>query len=63
MQRLHISKDEVVFIGGDIFKGGNNYVAIEMGIEYTQVKDPEETKDWIRKHFNSNQELSQNKTA
>lgn len=48
MKRIHISKDDVVFVGDAIFKGGNDYAAIEMGLDYVQVKDHEETKNWIR---------------
>jgi len=48
MKRLHISKDDVIYIGNNIFKGGSDYAAIEMGLVYTQVKDPEDTKGWIR---------------
>lgn len=48
MKRLHISKDDVVFVGDAIFKGGNDYVAIEMGLDHVLVKDHEETKTWIR---------------
>jgi phosphomannomutase len=48
MKRLHISKDDVVYVGDAIFKGGNDYAAVEMGLDYVQVRDIEETKDWIR---------------
>jgi phosphomannomutase len=48
MKRLHISKDDVIYIGDTIFKGGNDYAAVEMGLDYIQVRDIEETKNWIR---------------
>lgn len=48
MKRLHISKDDVVYVGDAIFKGGNDYAAVEMGLDRIQVKDHEETKTWIR---------------
>lgn len=47
MKRLHISKDDVVYVGNSIFRGGNDYAAVEMGLEYVQVQNPEETKKWI----------------
>lgn len=48
MKRLHVSKDDVVYIGPSIFKGGEGYVAIEMGLEYVQVNGVEDTKGFIR---------------
>ena len=48
MKRLHISKDDVVYVGNSIFRGGNDYAAVEMGLEYVQVQNPEHTKNWIR---------------
>ena len=48
MKRLHISKDDVTFVGTAIFKGGSNYVAIEMGLDHIEVSDHEQTRRWIR---------------
>lgn len=48
MGRLHISKDDVIYVGNAIFKGGSDYVAVEMGLDHVPVKDPEDTKKWIR---------------
>jgi phosphomannomutase len=48
MKRLHISKDDVVYVGDTIFKGGNDYAAVEMGLDYVQIHDVDETKNWIR---------------
>lgn len=48
IKRLHISKDDIVYIGDAIFKGGNDYVAIELGLDFVKVQDPEDTKKWIR---------------
>lgn len=48
MKRLHASKDDVLFIGTNISKNNSNYVAVEMGLSYTQVKDCEDTKRMIR---------------
>lgn len=57
MKRLHVSKDDVIFVGNEIFKGGNDYAAVEMGLEHFSVKDPEETKTWIRKMLDSSAAL------
>lgn len=48
MKKLRVSKDDVIYVGDEIFKGGGDYAAIEMGLVYVQVKDPEDTKVWIR---------------
>ena len=48
MKRLHISKDDVIYIGNAIFKGGDDYAAVEMGLDNVPVQDPEDTKKWIR---------------
>lgn len=48
MKKIRASKDELIYVGDSIYKGGSDYAAIEMGLNYVQVKDPEETKTWIR---------------
>ena len=48
MKKLRVSKDDVVYVGDEIVKGGSDYAAIEMGLVYVQVRDPEDTKSWIR---------------
>lgn len=48
MKKIRASKDDLVYIGNAIYKGGSDYAAIEMGLVYSQVKDPEDTKNWIR---------------
>jgi HAD superfamily hydrolase (TIGR01484 family) len=48
MKRLHVSKDDVLFVGSKIVKGNTNYVAVEMGLNYVQVNDCEDTKKLIR---------------
>ena len=52
IKRLHLSKDDIIYVGNSIFKGGEDYCAIEMGLEYAQVKNPEDTKKWIRAFIN-----------
>lgn len=63
MKRLHISKDDVVFVGDSIFKGGNDYAAVEMGLEYVQVKDFEDTKTWIRSVLDQTSTISKKKVG
>lgn len=53
MKRLHISKDDVLFVGSKITKGSTNYVAVEMGLNYVQVNDCEDTKKLIRSLLDS----------
>jgi len=48
MQRTSVSKDDITYIGDAIFKGGKDFVAIEMGLSHHEVKDFEETKQYIR---------------
>ncbi len=57
MKKLRASKDDVIYIGNKICKGGNGYVAIEMGLVYCQVKDPEDTKEWIRKTLDGSDQM------
>lgn len=35
---------EMLFVGDAIFPGGNDYAALEAGVESIQVRDPDETK-------------------
>lgn len=44
---LHITIDEMLFIGDALFKGGNDYPASTTGAKCIQTKDPEETKHLI----------------
>ena len=41
---LHISKEEMIFVGDAIFPGGNDYPVKEAGVESIQVRDPNEAK-------------------
>ena len=44
---LHITIDEMLFIGDALFEGGNDYPAKTTGAKCIQTKDPEETKHLI----------------
>ncbi len=46
---LNIPVEKMLFIGDAIFPGGNDYAVVKTGVEYIQIKDPEETKAIIRK--------------
>ncbi|WP_243732272.1 HAD-IIB family hydrolase [Pedobacter duraquae] len=46
---LNIPIKDMLFIGDAIFEGGNDYPATRTGADCINVKDPEDTKDLIRK--------------
>ncbi len=52
-KNLSISIKDMIFIGDTLFPGGNDYPVLETGIETISIKDPEETKDVIRKIISS----------
>jgi phosphomannomutase len=41
---LQIGIDQMLFIGDAIFPGGNDYPALQAGVDSIRVRDPEETK-------------------
>jgi len=41
--------DDMIFVGDAIFPGGNDYSPYEAGIECVKIKNPEETKNLIKK--------------
>jgi phosphomannomutase len=41
---LGVGIPEMIFVGGAVFPGGNDYPAKEAGALSTEVKDPHETK-------------------
>lgn len=47
-EQLNFKKEEMLFLGDALFPGGNDYPVISTGVDYIQVKDPEETKRIIR---------------
>lgn len=44
---LHITPDDIVFVGDSLFPGGNDYPAKATGIDCISVKNPEDTKKLI----------------
>ena len=63
MKKLHVSKDEVVYVGDSIFKGGSDYAAVEMGLNNVSVRDPEDTKTWIRNVLDGKNQVLQAKLS
>lgn len=47
-QHLDIKIEDMLFVGDAIFPGGNDYAALETGIDYVKVKNPSDTKNLIR---------------
>lgn len=45
---LKLSDDEVVFVGDAIFPGGNDYPAIQTGVECIKVENPADTERLIK---------------
>lgn len=45
---LDFDISEMLFIGDALFEGGNDYPARKTGVDFIQVRDPEETKMIIR---------------
>jgi len=45
---LHVPIREMLFVGDAIFPGGNDYQALQTGVDYVKVKGPEEAKKLIR---------------
>lgn len=47
-KHLDVKIEDMLFVGDAIFPGGNDYAALETGIDYVKVKDPNDTKELIR---------------
>ncbi|HYM65330.1 MAG TPA: HAD hydrolase family protein, partial [Candidatus Sulfotelmatobacter sp.] len=47
-QHLGVKIEDMLFVGDAIFPGGNDYAALQTGIDYVKVKDPTETKELIK---------------
>ncbi len=45
---LSISLDKILFVGDALFKGGNDYPVLQLGIETKSVSGPAETKELIK---------------
>lgn len=55
MKRARISRDDVTYIGTSFHKNSTDYVAVEMGLSHSQVRDLDDTKVWIRKILSGNE--------
>ena len=47
-QYLKLSKEDLGFVGDAIFPGGNDYAALQAGVESVKVENVEETKNIIK---------------
>lgn len=45
---LKVPRKDMLFIGDAIFPGGNDYAVVRAGVDYVQVRGPEETKVVIK---------------
>jgi phosphomannomutase len=48
-----ITKEEIVYVGDATFPGGNDYGAVEEGVDVITVKNLEDTKEFIRQCIHS----------
>ena len=46
-KHLGVKIEDMLFVGDAIFPGGNDYAALQTGIDYVKVKDPADTKELI----------------
>ena len=46
-KQLHVKVKDMLFVGDAIFPGGNDYAVVKTGVDYVQVRDPEQTKKVI----------------
>lgn len=47
-EHLSVKIEDMLFVGDAIFPGGNDYAALQSGIDYVKVKDPTDTKELIQ---------------
>ncbi|MBU1557698.1 HAD-IIB family hydrolase [Patescibacteria group bacterium] len=52
-EKLEVSGDEILFIGDALFEGGNDHSVIGTGVDTIAVKNPEDTKKYIREIISS----------
>ncbi len=45
---LHIPIEQMLYVGDAIFPGGNDYAALQAGVDCIAVRDPEDTKRVIQ---------------
>jgi len=55
VEYLKIDKGDMIYVGDQLFPGGNDYGAIEAGIETERVNNPGETEIFIKKILDSDQ--------
>lgn len=51
-KHLDVKIENMLFVGDAIFPGGNDYAALQTGIDYVKVKNPSDTKELIRTIIN-----------
>ena len=51
---LGVPLTDMLFIGDAIFPGGNDYAAVEVGIDYKKTTGPEMTHEFIEQIVASN---------
>jgi phosphomannomutase len=53
IERLHVNKKEMLFVGDALFKGGNDYIMKSAGIQCVPVSGPKETKKLVTRIIQS----------
>lgn len=53
IERLHVSKKEMLFVGDALFKGGNDYIMKSARIQCIPVSGPDETKEVVTRLIQS----------
>jgi phosphomannomutase len=48
-EHLDVKIEDMLFVGDAIFPGGNDYAALETGIDYVKVENPNDTKALIKR--------------
>lgn len=56
---LHLTPDEIVFVGDTLLPGGNDYPAKATGVDCVSVKNPEDTKALIKGWLGEQKFISQ----
>lgn len=47
-EHLNVKIEDMLFVGDAIFPGGNDYAALQTGIDYVKVNNPSDTKELIK---------------
>ena len=53
-ERLHLDKNEMLFVGDALFKGGNDYIMKSTRLQCVPVSGPTDTKELVTKIIQSN---------